>query len=192
MKLAKTSLILLAVQLALVSTIAAKYFYQRLTCPRAWTRTVAYDPELLMRGRYLSVQLMVDGCRSTLPSAEQTVVPRNKDGVPTGGPYRIREGETPQFPARLTVESGRLLAIRIPEAEGRSGENWVQGISGGSCEDFRLQTPVDFYLPEDAASPLGAGQGELWIEVTVPPKGPPRPLQLALKKDGVWRPLGLD
>jgi hypothetical protein len=27
------------------------------------------------------------------------------------------------------------------------------------------------------------------MEVTVPPKGPPRPLQLALKKDGAWKPL---
>jgi len=41
-----------------------------------------------------------------------------------------------------------------------------------------------------AADPswLKAGQ-ELWVEVTVPPKGPPRPLQLALKDNGVWKPL---
>ena len=32
---------------------------------------------------------------------------------------------------------------------------------------------------------------ELWIEVTVPPKGPPRPLQLAEKENGVWKPLTL-
>ena len=44
MKLSKTSLVLLALQLAIVSTIAAKYLYQRITCPRVWTRTVAYDP----------------------------------------------------------------------------------------------------------------------------------------------------
>ena len=31
--------------------------------------------------------------------------------------------------------------------------------------------------------------GELWIEVTVPPDGPPRPIQVALKQDGVWKPL---
>jgi hypothetical protein len=61
---------------------------------------------------------------------------------------------------------------------------------GTSCENLRLDTPVDFYIPEHAAipSPLKAGQ-ELWIEVTVPPNGPPRPLQLALKQDGVWKPL---
>jgi hypothetical protein len=61
---------------------------------------------------------------------------------------------------------------------------------GSSCDDLRLETPVDFYIPEHAAipTPLRPGQ-EIWIEVTVPPKGPPRPLQLALKQDGVWQPL---
>jgi len=62
---------LVVIQLALVSSIAAKYLYQRWTSPRVWTRTVAYDPELLMRGRYLSVQLVVNGCQSTLPSAKR-------------------------------------------------------------------------------------------------------------------------
>jgi hypothetical protein len=55
---------------------------------------------------------------------------------------------------------------------------------------MRLDEPVDFYIAEHAADPtrLKPGQ-ELWIEVTVPPQGPPRPLQLALKQDGVWKPL---
>jgi uncharacterized membrane-anchored protein len=60
MKLAKnslsgTSIVLLVIQLALVSSIAAKYLYQRSTCPRVWTRTAAYDPDMVMRGRYLSL-----------------------------------------------------------------------------------------------------------------------------------------
>ena len=41
----------------IVSSVALKYLYQRATCPRVWTRTAAYDPELVMRGRYLSLQL---------------------------------------------------------------------------------------------------------------------------------------
>src|ERR1017187_7540995 len=74
MKLAKTSIVLLAIQLALVSSIAAKYLYQRATCPRVWTRTAAYDPNLVMRGRYLSVQLIVDGCHSTPPTTPTLVL----------------------------------------------------------------------------------------------------------------------
>ena len=56
------SVALLVIQLALVCSVAAKYLYQRWSCPRVWTRTVAYDPELVMRGRYLSLQLDVHGC----------------------------------------------------------------------------------------------------------------------------------
>ncbi len=52
-------------------------------------------------------------------------------------------------------------------------------------------SPVYFYVSEHAASPLPVKQGdELWIEITLPPKGPPRPIQLALKHaDGAWQPL---
>jgi hypothetical protein len=36
--------------------------------------------------------------------------------------------------------------------------------------------------------PVQPGQ-ELWIEATVPPQSPPRPTQLALNQDGIWKPL---
>ena len=41
-----TSLALLVIQLAIVSSVAAKYLYQRWNCPRVWTRTAMYDPDL--------------------------------------------------------------------------------------------------------------------------------------------------
>ena len=62
MTFARTSIALLAIQLAVVSSIAAKYLYQRSTCPKVWTRAVAYDPSMIMRGRYISAQLHVDVC----------------------------------------------------------------------------------------------------------------------------------
>jgi hypothetical protein len=188
--LSVTSLVLLVVQLAIVSTIAGKYLYQRWSCPRVWTRATTYDPTLLMRGRYLSLQLVVDGCQSTLPSAKEAVMPRNFEGVQTGKTYSIHADQTVRFPAKLKVEGGKLLAIRIPEGNGRPDELMVEGRPGASCEDLRLDGAVDFYIAESAAAPaaLKAGQ-ELWIEVTVPPKGPPRPLQLALKDNGAWKPL---
>lgn len=62
LRVSGASVVLLVVQLAIVSSIAGKYLYQRWTCPRVWTRALAYDPELVMRGRYLSLQLTVDGC----------------------------------------------------------------------------------------------------------------------------------
>jgi len=189
MKISKTSIALLVVQLALVSSIAAKYLYQRWNCPRVWARAVAYDPELPMRGRYLSLQLVVDGCRSTLPSVKQAVVPRNFDGSARGS-YSIAAPRLFQFLAQLKVEGNRLAAIRIEDPVYNPAGIMVDAWPGSSCDAFRIHAPVDFYVAEHAAlpTPLQPGQ-ELWIEVTVPPNGPPRPIQLALKQDGAWKPL---
>ena len=182
---------MLVIQLAIVSSITAKYLYQRWTCPRVWVRTVAVDPELPMRGRYLSLQLMVDGCQSTLPSAKDARFPRDIKGAVIRGPYVTRASAT--FRADLKVVSNRLAAIYIrDDQDGTLGQE-VSVWPGAACDSMRLDQPVDFYLPEHASDPshLKPGQ-ELWIEVTVPPKGPPRPIQLALKDKSAWRPLGFE
>lgn len=190
MKFSKTSIALLVFQLLIVSTVAAKYLYQRATCPRVWTRTAAYDPELVMRGRYLSLQLTVDGCNSTLPSAKNAEFPRNINGVPGGKTFSIRSADTVWFQARLAVKDNKLVAIRVPESDTSSSTQTIAGFPGASCDQMRLSTPVDFYITEHATDPSWVKHGqELWIEVTIPPKGPPRPLQLALKDNGVWKPL---
>lgn len=193
-KLSAASLLLLAIQLALVCSIAAKYLYQRWSCPRVWTRSVAYDPELVMRGRYLSLQLMVDGCQSTLPSAKQAGFPRDVNGAAIQGPFAVRAAGNVAFPAELKVVDGKLLAIRIPdpipEQEQRASGQTVTAWAASQCDQMRLDQPVNFYIAEHAQSPLPLPSGgELWIEVTVPPKGPPRPIQLALKQNGAWTPL---
>jgi hypothetical protein len=186
------SVAVLVIQLALVCSIAAKYQYQRWTCPRVWTRTVAYDPELLMRGRYLSLQLTVDGCQSTLPSAKHAEFPRDYNGAAVSGNFVVRGEAEVAFPAELKVVNNRLAAIYIRDAEkGRTGQA-VMALRGSPCDQMRLAGPVDYYISEHAQSPLPLARGaELWIEVTVPPKGPPRPIQLALKRDGAWEPLAL-
>lgn len=190
MKISKTSIVLLVIQLALVSSIAAKYLYQRSTCPRVWTRAAAYDPNMVMRGRYLSLRLTVDGCQSTLPSALHAVFPRNADGTTKPAGFSVKSEFPVQFRAKLKVEDNKLEAIRIPEADLRSKGVDVMAMPGSSCDALRLQLPVDFYIAEHAADPTALKPGqELWIEVTVPHQGPPRPLQLALKQDGAWKPL---
>ena len=155
-----------------------------------WTRTVAIDPELLMRGRYLSLQLTVDGCQSTLPSAKQAAFSRNVDGTTNQMPYSIAAPQPISFPARLTVKNGKLIAIRIPVTDGTPVGETVLAVPGSSCEAMRLADAVSFYIAEHSASPLPLKPGaELWIEVTVPPKGPPRPIQLALQQNGTWKPM---
>lgn len=190
MRFAKASIALLVLQLVIVSTVAAKYLYQRATCPRVWTRTAAYDPEMVMRGRYLSLQLTVDGCSSTLPSAKNAQFPHDVNGVPGGNAFSIRSANTIWFQAKIAVKDNKLVAIRVPESDTSTATQSVAGWPGLPCDQMRLTDPVDFYIPENATDPTRLQHGqELWIEVTMPPKGPPRPLQLALKDNGLWKPL---
>ncbi len=190
MKISKASVALLVIQLALVSSIAAKYFYQRAHCPRVWTRVAAYDPEMVIRGRYLNLQLTVDGCQSTLPTAFDAAFPRNSDGTTNPNGFRVKSEVPVHFRAKLKVETSRLVAIRIPEADQTSKGVNVTAMPGAACDAMRIDEPVDFYIPEHAIDPTPQKAGkELWIEVTIPHKGPPRPIQLAVKQDGAWTPL---
>jgi hypothetical protein len=187
--LSGVSLALLILQLLIVCSIAAKYLYQRWTCPRVWTRAAAYDPQLPMRGRYLSLQLTVDGCQSTLPSAKEAAFPRDQNGAVRPGPFVVQPQRV-YFNASLQTKDNRLVAIRIPDPDIHSGGEEVSAAAGAPCSEMRLESPVNFYIAETAQSPLPLKPGqELWIEVTVPPKGPPRPIQLALKDKGAWMPL---
>ena len=94
------------------------------------------------------------------------------------------------FPAKLAVKDNKLVAIRLSDSDESPSSQMVAAWPGSSCENLRLDEPVNFYIPEHATSPLPVKRGdELWIEVTLPTKGPPRPLQLALKQNGSWRPL---
>jgi hypothetical protein len=188
------SLAVLVIQLALVSSIAAKYLYQRGHCARVWTQAVMYDPNLVMRGRYLSMQLYVDGCESTLPSAKQARYPRTVEGLPQGDRFAIGDPQPwVNFQAKLKVEHNRLIVIRIPDGDDASHGEWVTAPARVQCDQMHLTDPVNFYIAEHAQNPLPAKPGqELWVEVTVPPHGPPRPIQLALKTNGVWNVLALE
>lgn len=196
MKLAATSFVLLILQLALVSSIAAKYLYQRLTCPRVWTRAVAYDPEMVLRGRYLSLRLTVDGCGRITPPPALKADAKNPNARSQWMIFSLSD----RYSVHLAVEGNKLVAIPRsgplekpgygPVSRESGQENVVLAPPGASCDALQLQEPVDFYIAEKAADPsrLTSGQ-ELWVEVTIPPKGPPRPIQLALKQNSQWKPL---
>ena len=188
-KISLAAIALLAFQLALVVSIAGKYLYERENCPRVWTRAVAYDPEMPLRGRYLSAQLQVDGCGSTLPSATHAQFPRDINGAVKPGPYVVR-GTPVSFNARLKVENNHLVAVHLDgeQAQIEGPEVWADN---DPCDKMHLVEATDVFVPENASSPLPLKHGqELWIEVTLPPKGAPRPIQMAVKDNGVWKPLG--
>lgn len=57
-----------------------------------------------------------------------------------------------------------------------------------------LSEPVAFFIPEHVPDPSRRPPGEaLWVEVTLPRKGPPRPIRLGVSKHGgAITPLDLD
>jgi hypothetical protein len=99
---------------------------------------------------------------------------------------RVEPGDnrTDMITSRLTAENGRLVAHTDPKGTQlvwrRNADLWV------------LTEPVAFFIPEHAPDPSRRQPGEeLWVEVSVPANGPPRPLRLGVKKDGVLTPLDL-
>ncbi|MBI3210289.1 MAG: GDYXXLXY domain-containing protein [Candidatus Solibacter usitatus] len=82
---------------------------------------------------------------------------------------------------RLSVEGERLKVYRNDSSP-------LNIVPAG--KEFRLNEPLAFYIPEHIPDPSRRPAGEeLWVEATIPPKGPPRPLRLGIKKDGVLTPL---
>ncbi|MGD0777074.1 MAG: hypothetical protein ABSC05_30005 [Candidatus Solibacter sp.] len=85
----------------------------------------------------------------------------------------------PSLPIR-----GRYLALRL---EPERGAQWWAETKGQL---------VLFFVPEHALpfETLRAGRNapELWAEVTLPHKGPPRPIRLAWKKAGQLEPLDIN
>jgi hypothetical protein len=90
----------------------------------------------------------------------------------------------------LAMRDGHLIAVANNE-----GEFWVNL----RHQDDRLVATVSgnmgYFLPEHANVPFSfrhPGSEELWVEATLPRKGPPRPIRLGIKKDGVLTPLAID
>ena len=140
----------------------------------------------------LGVKLLVD--RATRPRVWARTGPIDPDSPLRGRYVRLRvEGEPIGFgdasdmPVRLTEWKGVLafmpasdnLTARITTRDGRRVAT--------------LDQPLAFFIPEHVPDPSVRAPGEeLWVEVTLPKRGAPRPIRLAVKKDGVMTPLDLD
>jgi hypothetical protein len=186
MKLSRASIALLIIQLAIVSSIAAKYLYQRWTCPKVWTRAVAYDPELVMRGRYLSIQLHVNACGIELPHPADYVKQDSSEIL-----FDRKGIATPYIDAHIGIKNNVLAVESLDESGFDKNTMAIQLRQRESCDKAMLIPGIDFYISETAKSPFPLAKGsEVWVEVTVPPKGPPRPIAMATKdSEGHWQPL---
>jgi hypothetical protein len=154
------------IHLLIVGSLGAKLLYDRATRPRVWVRTGQVDPDLPIRGRYFT--LSVEVSRSSAPSEAP---PRPSYG-----------GEN----VELAVENGKLTARQSAR---RTGMYVMRRSARPDDDSFILSSALVFFIPEHAASPHLLRGDELWAEVTVPRNGPPRPIQLAIKRGDQWMPL---
>ena len=175
MKSMAKGVILCAVQVALVAGIGAKLRYDRATRPRVWVKVAPWDPSMAIRGCYLGLQIEVPAHGF------------NRPVQPARPPYRGYIPYSFQY-ADLQLEGNRLVAVHEPEFTGTSVTITLEN----DHLMARVNDPIDYFIPENAKNPAHVEKGEeLWAEVTLPKKGPPRPIRLGIKKNGVLTPLRL-
>lgn len=152
------------VHILIVLSLGGKLLYDRATRPRVWVRTGSYDPNLPIRGRYMSLRLEVQA------------------------PWLNTDKQYARADVSLGSDKGQLVAYEANTNTGLSISVW-RGIGRPVTGPLYLDQAVLFFLPESAPLPSRGHGEELWAEVTIPRKGPPRPIQLALKKGTEWTPL---
>lgn len=156
-------LVVAAAHVLLVAGVGAKLLLDRATEPRVWVRTAPFDPDLPIRGRYVRLQL------------EATPGP----GFSAPLSY--------DAPVTLSVDDDRLVAVLSEHDSAVSARIALRDEE----RIARIAEPVAYFIPEHVPDPSLRKPGEeLWVEVTVPRAGPPRPIRLGVRKDGVLTPLG--
>jgi len=173
MKILCKGLLLALLQIGIVSTLGAKLLYDRAHRPRVWIKSAIYDPNLPIRGKYLALNIEVPGegfvgRMQTLPYASSSnsyefFSPNRCDLVLRGNHLIAVANEQGEFLANVSRRNQDVVAV--------------------------ISDEMAYFLPEHENGPLLRNRDEeLWIEATIPRKGPPRPLRLAVKKDGVLTP----
>ena len=156
------------IHLLIVLSLGGKLLYDRAYRPRVWVKTGSVDPDLPIRGRYFTLQLQVKA------------------------PWFRWSRDYQQNDVQLFVQDGELVASKADSSTGLSISSWRQRIwSRSTPDEVFLDQGVPFFIPEHAEIPRASATQELWAEVTIPKKGPPRPIQLALKDQSGWHPLNL-
>lgn len=166
----------LLIQAVLVLSIAAKYLYERKNSPRVWARAGQYDPSLPLRGRYFGLQLAVDACSLPHDKAHHIEGYSAPGQPPNPGHW--------QWTVRLLAQKGTLVPVLAKDTDRPElTEELTQWSNDSSCDRAMLSDNMELFVSDQAKSPFPlAKDEELWVEVTLPPMGPPRPIQLAIRK----------
>ena len=173
------------VQILLISSLGAKLLYDRKTCPRTWFKTQRYDPNLPIRGRYLSLQVEVQDPRTPEEVAAKF-----------GSEIRAEENQRAKYDPEwhgpigfgrecgtIAVHDGRAIAAFDESSIGLCEKLNFSRRKAADRTSLLLNEPVLFFIPDTAKdlTHLNVGE-ELWVLATVPRKGPLRPIALGIKK----------
>jgi len=155
-----------ALHVAIVASLGGKLLIDRATRPRVWARAAPVDPDLPIRGRYVRLRI---------------------EAMPSGD---LRLPAPPRSTAvSLTEEGGRLVAVP-PRS---SSVLHARAIDREGQRVLVIDQPLAYFIPEHIPDPsLRRAGEELWVEVTLPRRGPPRPIRLGVKKAGELTPLDLN
>ena len=193
MNLRRAGILLLAIQLVLVLSVAVKYLYERKTSPRVWVRTAQYDPQLPIRGRYLAVRPAIDACslpREPVYYTKSYVMPYNGQRVPASWTWPISLVPTNGVLKARLEGGGPNNYLKRGSYADREGIYWIDAREDQPCDNVPVEEILLYFLPEHAKLPMPLKPGQnLWVEVTVPSSGPPRPIQLALSDASGFKPL---
>lgn len=180
------AVVIALIQATLVCSLGAKLLYDRSTRPRAWFKADRYDPNLPIRGRYVSLQIEVKDSRSPeeiekkYGSQRRAAEGRSSTHLFSGTSLFGRECGS------IDARSGTPIAVfdegsppfgcaNLPFVRRRTRDETI----------LRLNEPILFFIPDTAQDPTRLALGEeLWVLATIPRKGPPRPIALGIKKVG--------
>ena len=158
----RKGVIVAVIHVALVASLGAKMLADRAMRPRVWARVVPFDPNLPIRGRYVRMAIEAPADSSVQSAYWGEFEPA------------LRNDELVFVPADENGLRG--------SAELRNGRYVVV-----------LREPLAYFIPEHVPDPSIRPAGEeLWVEVTLPRRGAPRPIRLGVKRAGVLTPLKLD
>ncbi len=162
---------LAAVQAVLMLSTGVLFWIDRQISPRAWVATAPVDPNLPIRGRYITMTMLV-------PLRSNNLI--ESDGE------LLHTWQTVQ----LGVEGDRLIA----QINDQSTRNQLDGRirQRGDSLVVNPDHELAFFIPPDVQDPSIQPDGRtLWVEVTLPRFGAPRPIQLGLETNGLIEPLPL-
>ena len=163
MTMRRAGVVLALFQAGLLLLVGLTFWIERLTAPRLWALAQPVDPNLPIRGRYVSLRLRVP-----------------LSGVETSGsttPSVILQGQGDRLVAENDGDGERYAGALIR----RDGQTLVE-----------LSEPLALFIPPDVKDPSRRSPSDpLWVEVTLPRSGPPRPIQLGVMRGGRVRALSL-